>query len=94
MKKGLLTLVVGALIGGMIVFPFSFKARAASTHPTQIAYERYPEIDQALGLLNQANGILQNRAASDFGGHKVAAIQAINQAIGELHAARHWANHH
>ena len=51
-------------------------------------HERHPEIHKALKRLGAAKRDLE-KAAHDFGGHKAAAIQAINQAIGELEAALH-----
>lgn len=50
--------------------------------------ERHPQIHKALRKLRAAKQDLE-KAASDYGGHKAAAIQAINQAIGDLEAALH-----
>ena len=52
-------------------------------------HERHPELHKALRNLKSAKQDLE-KAAHDFGGHKAAAIQAINQAIGELEAALHY----
>jgi hypothetical protein len=53
----------------------------------------HPEIDDAMRLLNQAQDHL-NHAAHDFGGHRTKAMDHINQAMNELHAAIEYANHH
>ena len=51
------------------------------------AQGRYPDINQAIGSLNNALGLLHN-ARDIFGGHKVAAENLIRQAIGELDAGK------
>lgn len=48
--------------------------------------ERHPEIRAALRKLEAAKDDLQ-KGSHDFGGHRVAAIQAIDNAINELHQA-------
>ena len=51
------------------------------------AQGRYGEVNQAVGALNNALGLLH--AARDvFGGHKVAAERLIREAIGELEAGK------
>jgi hypothetical protein len=52
-----------------------------------LAQGRYPEINQAIGSLNGALGMLHN-ARDVFGGHKVSAERLIREAIGELEAAK------
>ncbi len=46
---------------------------------------RHPEIHKAMRKLKEAKEDLE-KAAHDYGGHKVKAIEAINQALAELHA--------
>jgi hypothetical protein len=58
-----------------------------------MAQGRYPEINQAEGALNSALGLLHG-ARDVFGGHKVAAERLVNQAIGELEAAKGFAASH
>lgn len=65
-------------------------AKAAVTSPVP---PPHPEIDDAMRLLNQAQDHL-NRAAHDFGGHRTKAMEHISKALGELHAAVEYANHH
>ena len=58
-----------------------------------MAQGRFPEINQAIGALQNGLGALQ--AARDvFGGHKIAAERLMNPAIGELEAAKGFAASH
>lgn len=50
------------------------------------AEERHPRIRAAIRALENARDDLQH-ADHDFGGHRVAAIEAINNAIGQLREA-------
>ena len=47
------------------------------------AFERHPEIDDALRALHAAKDHLEH-AAHDFGGHRVEAIRAIDEAERQL----------
>jgi hypothetical protein len=49
--------------------------------------ELHPVIRAAMKDLEHAKGSLQNRADNDFGGHRVKAITAIDQALQELQLA-------
>jgi transcription elongation GreA/GreB family factor len=51
--------------------------------------ERHPEIERAINKLREAKHDLE-KAAHDYGGHRVAAIGAIDRAIGDLEAALHY----
>lgn len=44
----------------------------------------HPEISQAMSALQHAKYVLQDRAGSDFHGHKANAIGYINNALNEL----------
>ncbi len=44
----------------------------------------HPEISQAMSALQHAKYVLQDKAVSDFHGHKANAIGYIDNAIGEL----------
>jgi hypothetical protein len=58
-----------------------------------LAQGRYPEVNQAESSLQTA--LAQLRAARDvFGGHKTAAENLINQALGELQAGKAYAAAH
>ena len=48
--------------------------------------ERHPEIHEAIQALRKAKHHLEH-ADHDFGGHRVEAIQAIDNAIGQLETA-------
>jgi hypothetical protein len=50
---------------------------------TATAAEPHPEIREALGSLRRAKEHMEH-AAHDFGGHRVEAIEATNQAIKQL----------
>jgi len=56
---------------------------AAAAAPSAPAAERYPEIEDAIASLRNAREHL-NHARHDFGGHRVDAIRAINDAIHQL----------
>ena len=59
---------------------------AASALPATLAAtpaERHPEIREALESLRRAKAHMEH-AAHDFGGHRVEAIEATNQAIKQL----------
>jgi hypothetical protein len=49
-------------------------------------HKQHPEIHKAISKLKGAKEDLE-KAAHDYGGHKVKAIEAINHAIEELNAA-------
>jgi hypothetical protein len=58
-----------------------------------LAQGRYPDINQAEGSLQTA--LAQLRAARDvFGGHKTAAENLINQALGQLQEGKAFATAH
>ncbi|HUI34956.1 MAG TPA: hypothetical protein VLX67_05500 [Stellaceae bacterium] len=59
-----------------------------------LAQGRYPAINQAEGILNNALGVLRGEARDVFGGHKVAAERLIQQALGELQAGKAFAAAH
>ncbi len=49
--------------------------------------EEHPVIRQAIKQLQQTKYLLEHKAAHDFGGHRVQAIQSIDQAIEHLNQA-------
>lgn len=55
------------------------------THPSVRVAEPHPQINAALKALERARDHLQ-KAAHDFGGHRVEAIQAIDAAMAQLKA--------
>ena len=95
MKKVLTVILSGIMITGFLMTSCLFAQTpppaAATTTPVSMQgkrehRERHPEINKALRKLRAAKEDLE-KAAHDFGGHRVAAIQAIDQAIRELEAA-------
>ena len=59
---------------------------SASPHPgttTATPAERHPEIREAIASLRRAKQLLEH-AAHDFGGHRVEAIRATDEAIHQL----------
>lgn len=51
--------------------------------PTSPAFQRHPEIGDAIRALHRAKDHLE-QAAHDFGGHRKEAIRAIDEAIHQL----------
>jgi hypothetical protein len=58
-----------------------------------IAQDRFPEMNNALGALQNARGFLDH-ARRDFGGHRVNAIRLIDQAMGEVEQGKQFAIQH
>ncbi len=71
------------------IFAVALLSFAAGT----IAQGRYPEINRAEGALRAALNDMQ-AARVVFGGHKANAERLVNQAIGELQAAKAFAASH
>jgi len=60
---------------------------------TAYAFERQPHMQMALGALNRAAAQL-NSAQRDKGGHRAAAYNLVEQAIGQVRAGIAFDNHH
>jgi hypothetical protein len=58
-------------------------AASAPATPAATPAEKHPEIREALESLRRAKAHMEH-AAHDFGGHRVEAIEATNQAIKQL----------
>jgi len=58
----------------------------ATVKPSVMHHEHHPEIHKAMRKLRGAKEDLE-KAEHDFGGHRLKAIEAINQALEELRAA-------
>jgi hypothetical protein len=91
MNKVLMSLFFSAFIVTVPGFAQNPPPAPASTPAAPVAvkpahHERHPEIHKAMRKLRGAKADLE-KAASDFGGHKAAAIEAINKALAELHEA-------
>jgi F0F1-type ATP synthase membrane subunit b/b' len=66
--------------------PAAFFENAAYVAPASIERERHPKIWEAVHALERARDDLQH-AAHDFHGHREEALEAVNRALGQLHAA-------
>jgi hypothetical protein len=64
-------------------FPATAAASALPAAPAATPAEPHPQIREALGALRRAKEHMEH-AAHDFGGHRVEAIEATNQAIKQL----------
>jgi hypothetical protein len=80
MKKMLMSL---ALVVGLVVSSLPATARAETTAEERAAH---PRIAQAIDDLEAAVQYME-AAPHDFGGHRVAAIQASKNALSQLHQA-------
>ena len=58
-----------------------------------VHHEHHPEIHKAMRKLRGAKEDLE-KASSNYGGHKVRAIEAINHALAELQEALNFAQAH
>jgi hypothetical protein len=63
--------------------PATPAASALAATPEATPAEKHPEIHEALESLRRAKAHMEH-AAHDFGGHRVEAIEATNQAIKQL----------
>jgi hypothetical protein len=63
--------------------PATAAASAPPSTPAANPAEPHPQIKEALGALRRAKEHMEH-AAHDFGGHRVEAIEATNQAIKQL----------
>ncbi len=66
-----------------IMTVFTVAALMLAFTPTSPAFEQHPQIRAAMEALRNAREHLEH-AAHDFGGHKVDAIRAINEAHHQL----------
>lgn len=92
MKKVLTFSILGLFaFGGSLLVPLAFAADVPGVPPVQQEqakgqHERHPEIHKAINKLKAAKEDLE-KAAHDYAGHRVKAIQAIDQALEELRLA-------
>lgn len=85
MRKKLAILL--STVGLASALAFALNSYAQSTNaPVPHRGERHPAIRRAIVTLREARAELEH-ANHDFGGHRVAAIQAVDQAIGQLQFA-------
>jgi len=83
------TRIASLLALASLILAFAFIATApaaphkANVPATATPAEPHPQIREALGALRRAKEHMEH-AAHDFGGHRVEAIEATNQAIKQL----------
>jgi hypothetical protein len=71
------------LSSSLTVLAFVLALTFPAMAPASAAPERHPEIRDALNALHRAKDHLEH-AAHDFGGHRVEAIRATDEAIRQL----------
>jgi hypothetical protein len=90
MNKVLMGLMSGAFILTGSVYaqtpPPAAPVAAVAAPVVVVHHEHHPEIHKAMRKLRGAKQDLE-KAAHDYGGHRVKAIAAIDAALEELHAA-------
>ncbi|HTS89959.1 MAG TPA: hypothetical protein VMG41_15800 [Gemmatimonadales bacterium] len=87
MRRGLkLGLGAAAVLIGLPFAVLAARPPIAPSHVVSTAQEPHPEIRAAIRALKNAREHLQ-KAAHDFGGHRVDAIAAIDKAIEQLNIA-------
>ncbi len=88
MKMRILSLIVALVFVLALSFPASAPAAPPTGKPAPVsavpaAPERHPEIHDAIESLKRAKEHMEH-AAHDFGGHRVEAIRATDEAIRQL----------
>jgi hypothetical protein len=93
MRKPFYSLVATALLSGTLLLPAGLAQPAPQYSPPQGqgemnrgGKERHPEIRDAIRALENARNHLQ-KGAHDFGGHRVKALEHVNQALEECRQA-------
>ncbi|PYT97705.1 MAG: hypothetical protein DMG38_18625 [Acidobacteria bacterium] len=82
-KVRIVSFVVTASLILAFVFLVSTHARANKANTPATPAEPHPQIREALGALRRAKEHME-RAAHDFGGHRVDALRATEEAIRQL----------
>ncbi len=86
MLRGLKPVLVIAALGAAVPLTTAMACTTPATCAAARAEEPHPEIRAAITALERARTHLQ-RAAHDFGAHRVEAIAAIDRAIEQLNLA-------
>jgi hypothetical protein len=77
--------LVGALAGGVVTTQ-TLRAQGAPGKQNRNGKEGHPVLQNSIRQIEGVKDRLQ-KAPRDFGGHKEAAIDALNHALNELHQA-------
>ncbi len=85
MKK----LITSCCIAAGLLLPAAISTSLQAEPPM---FERHPEIREAIHSLERARDHLMH-ARHDFGGHREAAVRAIDAAIAQLNAALEYDRH-
>jgi len=86
MKKKVILLLSTFSLVGALAFALNTYAQNTNT-PAPHRAERHPAIHRALVSLREAKAYLEH-ANHDFGGHRVAAIKAVDEAVQQLELAQ------
>jgi hypothetical protein len=78
---------VAATLAAALAMPVTSFAKPQDRDDKKEMQEKHPEIREAIRQLEQTKDDLEHKAASDFHGHKTAAIKSINEAIHHLREA-------
>jgi hypothetical protein len=92
MKKKLILIVSSVAVAGALMFavPAVLAQQTPTPAPAAPHVERHPAIRRAIRALEAAKLDMQH-ADHDFGGHRVAALAACDQAIAQLQLALQYA---
>ncbi len=74
-------------LAAALAIPSTSFAQMNKEEKKEERHEAHPEIRECIRQLEQTRSDLEHKAASDFHGHKAAAIKSINEAIEHLHQA-------
>ena len=80
------------ILGYVRIVALVFVGLFVGSAVTAYAFERQPHMQMALGALNRAAAQL-NAAQRDKGGHRAAAYNLVEQAIGQVRAGIAFDNH-
>jgi hypothetical protein len=89
MARRILTVIVIAAVFAWTAAPVLVVSGGQTSAPSAPGQqgEQHPVIRGAIKDLERAKGSLEKRAAHDFGGHRLKAIAAIDEALQELKQA-------
>lgn len=92
MRKQVLKVFGGFILAGVLAAPMLVSA-GPQPQPAPQERERHPVIRESIEKIENARHDLQAYADRDFGGHRVKAIEHLDQALRELHMALDYDKH-